>query len=543
MKNKKLKINDLILAISLNILFFLLIINIFGIHYETNDDYGMAAITAGANGTPVSKLIFINVILGKILKLLTIQFPIINWYTLFQILTVFASLLSLTYIFLKNNKKIISIVISILIAYFGFDCYVNMQFTKTAGIATISGCILIAYALQERRIRAYFIGASLLIIGSLYRFDACGMALIILSFLGIEHLIKLIQQRESKEIIFYIIKWCIPLILIIGFKIIDTTAYNSDESWKNYREYNTLRAELLDHGFPDYDKNEALYTSLNISREDLNMFKGWNFADPDIFNTDSMQALVNAKEKKCLNLNTIKSFITEAGKLIIKEPAFNAVIIALLVLLCIGCCPFKTLLWNAIVYIGIEFYLFFYDRYMLHRIEIVLWLSILCILLYYSDNRFNGLNLKYNILIATFLLVLNTSVYIQTLENKSDFISYRNVVETISNDPEHLYIIPTLSDPVSLSYDAFDVIPYGIRKNIAYLGGWGTEFPTENMVLYRYGIRNPFRDIIDNDYVYLASYGNIEEILNYIRRHYNENIQAQTINEFNGMIFYKIVSE
>lgn len=86
---KRILENKIIIAFGVNIVFLLFFSGIFGIHFETNDDSGMAFIPAGSTGKYSSKLVFINVIVGKILMILTRNIPFINWYTIFQVIIVF----------------------------------------------------------------------------------------------------------------------------------------------------------------------------------------------------------------------------------------------------------------------------------------------------------------------------------------------------------------------------------------------------------------------------------------------------------------------
>ena len=48
--------------------------------------------------------------------------------------------------------------------------------------------------------------------------------------------------------------------------------------WRE-QEFNQLRSQLLDYGFPDYESNKELYKELGISKEALELYKTWNFND------------------------------------------------------------------------------------------------------------------------------------------------------------------------------------------------------------------------------------------------------------------------
>ena len=48
----------------------------------------------------------------------------------------------------------------------------------------------------------------------------------------------------------------------------------------------------MDHGFPDYEENQEVYKQLGMQKEDVQYYSNWNFADPQIFNVESISKLV-----------------------------------------------------------------------------------------------------------------------------------------------------------------------------------------------------------------------------------------------------------
>lgn len=540
--------NNILCALLLNIGFYLVFYLFWGIHFETNDDSGMASITAGANGVASSRTVFINVILGRILKHITQLLPMYNWYAIFQILCVFFALWIVTSIFLKQNTYVGIISSIILLAYFGFEGYVNLQFTKTAGLSAVAGTILIAYVLEyNHNVGEYILGAIMLIIGSCYRFEACGLVLIILSFVGINYIYNCIKMHKKiKELVKYVVAWVIVLCLILGAKVIDNYAYSSTDEYSQFRTYNELRAELLDHGFPNYNENQELYNSLNISEEDLRLYQNWNFADPDIFNINSMQKLVDAKENKEISLATFKDFIYQILHGIVFERGYIIYLVFVFMIILLDGRMYHIILWNFIIYGGLEFYFYYTDRYLLHRVETVMWLAQCVLLLYYFQAKHckMKLNIIQSIIIICLALMINSNLYVDSYkENSDDKIYYRDILEEINKDDKHLYVLTTLDELVNKSYDALDAIPFGVRDNITLLGGWSTEAPTENYLLSKYGITNVYRDLVNNSSVYLAGYGDMQDILGYIQRHYNCDAQLEYVRSVESLCVYRVVAK
>ena len=82
-----------------------------------------------------------------------------------------------------------------------------------------------------------------------------------------------------------------------------------DPAWDHYRQYNALRTELMDYGFPDYGENQALYQSLGISEADLALYQSWDFGDPERFTIPVMEALVGAKQPRVFSLGAVLSCV------------------------------------------------------------------------------------------------------------------------------------------------------------------------------------------------------------------------------------------
>ncbi len=544
-KIRRISHSELLCALCLNVVFLIGVSYIFGIHFETNDDVGMAGIVAGVTGVPSARTVFINVILGKIIKTVTSMCGGYNWYTIAQVGGIFVSLCVVTYMLLKRHQKDGFPCSIFILMYFGYEMYVNLQFTKTAGVATVAGTLLIAYTLEyQQHIICYILGTVLLVIGSLYRFDACGLALIFLSYIGFSYIYRWHKDcREKRKIVNYFLGWGGVLLVVISAKFLDIHAYNSLAEYNEFREYNELRAELLDHGFPDYYENQELYETLNISESDLKLFKKWNFADPDVFNVDSMKKMVEAKPAKTVNVSLIKDFIYQIFHGNILEHGYIIYIVLIVVVLLLDEMSYKLVIWNCVLYGGIEFYFYYTDRYLLHRVETVMWLTQSLLLLYCCEWRPKmKKKLQYYIGIILVVLLINGNLYVDKYkENRVDRLYYREILEEISRDKEHLYVLGTLDDLVSKSYDAQDTIPYGVRSNNTLLGGWGTELPTENAVLNRYGVQNIYRDVVNNPNIYIAGFGDVQDILGYIQRHYCADAQLVWVRNVGTLSVYHVI--
>ena len=93
--------------------------------------------------------------------------------------------------------------------------------------------------------------------------------------------------------------------------------------------------------------------------------------------------------------------------------------------------------------------------------------------------------------------------------------------------------------------DAFgplDLVPVGVYSNTAPLGGWGAGSPSYKAVLNRFGVVNPFRDVINHPEVYLID-NQIEQTMEYIHSHYDPHAIATRAGEIGKYPYYTVTSE
>lgn len=79
-----------------------------------------------------------------------------------------------------------------------YEFYIKLQFTKTAGIAAIAGTILIFFGIKQvhHKKKQIIMGILMITIGSCFRFNACLLALLVLSSLGMIELSKCVREKN-----------------------------------------------------------------------------------------------------------------------------------------------------------------------------------------------------------------------------------------------------------------------------------------------------------------------------------------------------------
>lgn len=538
-------------VILMNLLIFTLSQIVFQPTFETCDDNYMAAILYGAYGEYNAHFIFSNIILGKIIKALLGICPILPWYTIVQYVGLFFALTCITYVLMKEEKNEYRIILSwMLLVTFGYECYVKVQFTKTAGVLTIAGILFVYQAIKTEKIHVLqlILGSGLAVLGSFWRFRGFLMILPIVGSVALFTGLWEIKKGHWKKFLRYGVVYGVLFLMCIFLNVFSNKVYNSNPEWKEYKEFNKVRAELLDFGFPEYDENREIYQKHGISKNDLELYRNWNYGDPERFTEEMLRDLAEAKEEQHLSMDVAREFLTQFPVRYLKYPYFSVLIILMVLWLLNAKRDKVTVGFAATAFVLIEFYLFYKGRYFINRIDMPIIMALCVVLAMQIEKiRYEGLN-KYVTAVVIGGVLLNGSSFLneQALpKSEKEKQEEQEVFELINADKSHFYIMEnyTSDDLWTTAYSVWDVPPVGVNTNCYVMGGWRYNTPFSNYTKECYGIKNPFRDIIDNPNVYMVNDYYMSATLNYIQEHYCETAIAQLVKEINGHRFYKIVSK
>lgn len=495
--------------------------------FETNDDNAMARIIYGMDTTYYDPhLVYINVILGYFMKGLLLLFPSVPWYAVLQCVVVSIAFFILIYlIFNRFNISKGLFPVLMLVIFFGAEYCQSLQFSKTAGIATVAGVLLLFDSVKEGQEKTYWkwiLGGLMTIVGSLYRFNAFGVVLIPLIGIGIMMLIKPLRDRDFKRMLYI----CLPFIIVFSvcliFRFYNTWEYQRSEMWVFFKEFNSLRAQLLDYGFPEYSSNETLYKSLGISLEDLQMFTQWDFADPEVFTIDAMKKLIAVKVRDPFDFTECQQNL---HGFFFAYHYSGAVLIAIIIAVFTNNIKQSVLgVYAVLSVIAVQIYLYVSGRFGMNRVDANLAFSLFSVLVLYCWGKWKYPVKVTPIIAAVLLLLAPYYNFLKKDENQSAVPLY----ELIYSDQESMYFhtrkASTTNIPIS-----FEMYPVGYQQNYSALGGWTTYSVPYMEKLERFEITNPFRDMVDNPNVFLVSGSDVESRVDYIRRHYSPNAEAQCV--------------
>lgn len=556
-------------ALLINIATVLVCILFFSPAFETNDDSGLIAIASGMRGARDPHLVHSNYLLGKLMTGLYAMFPELQWWSLLQFALLFTAFFMLTLIFIRDDFSITRIIlITAVLFFFSYEGYVRIQYTKTAGILSAAGLMVLFYGLIRKKAdwALITIGIILAIFGSFYRIQEFLSITAVFSSMVV--FLVLYHIRESDEPVKRIASaLAVGIILLLvtgGFRIYDRNQYK-DKAWSEYLEFDKYRTEVIDYGVPDYEEHREEYNAIGIDDTAYKLMRQWTFQDNEKFTADTFRQIAGFKEKKTVNIAFLKRFIRKFAKGFLHEGTSLCLLIISLGWLIAGRRSVRnwiSLAVMAAVILTLNFYLYYAGRFMVHRVDVGIWFAASLIVLYQllpdkeaSDTEAEGgtggmiatafcsaVPLILALMIALVFAIRvpwQESLKNESAERSALLQSERESAEEIGGDKEHLYLTKVGTLQFSEAYGVFDPVPYKIADNIYPLGGWGAATPLYTDVLRRYNVDNPFRDMIGNDNIYLVD-KDIDTTIAYLRKWYKADATAELVKTINSHKIYRV---
>lgn len=540
-------------AVCVNLLAMAVMVLLMRPSFETNDDIVFAEFGSGLRGVKDAHLVFQNYILGLLYRLLYQVTGRLPWYTIVQYAVLLAAFSAVTYVLMNRLEGYSGLYLSVIfLCCFGYEAYIHIQFTKTAGIAAGAAVFLLLYLVSRERFAVweFLWGISLGLLGFLYREDQFWASSALMAGAGVYFLLTLRKKYPGKQLRKLGIcagSFLILLISVAAAGAVDSHMYDESQ-WKDYQEFNGLRSKLLDYGFPDYDSSMETYRELGISREAYELYKTWNFNDPERFTADTMEELVQEKAGRTFHISQVISFLkrfpSDLSKL--SMAWFGLAFLAVwLIFARKSPGAAVSLLAEGILLCAVYFYLYYQGRYMVNRVDVGIWCSVCLVVLWIiSDGR--SLSGKAGVILCIIVFAASQLMWkddwrITTASIPEARVSQRAVLETIGTDKDHVYLAKSGTVSEIVCYGPFDRMPENLLDNLYWLGGWECRTPGIVKKMEEHGIVNPYRDMINNDRVYLID-NQIDLTLAYIRQYYDRNAEAVFVRTLGNVDLYQIKS-
>lgn len=530
----------------LNFIFMMIVLIYFMPRYETNDDYVMGLISSGAYGDRFKfGVVFSNIIYGGLASLLGTICGCLNWYVVLQYLLILISVVAIMYVIAQYMPIHISLLVNIGCWYlFFYGLVQSVQFTRTAGISLIAGCILIWYYFINRSKASLILGALLCMFGSFVRKDCIPVCV---SFFCAIAVASFCMKRIPKKELIRGLSVVVGLISIIGvFLIIDNVYYAMSSEWKGYQEYNEVRADLLDYGIPPYDMYASKYEEIGFSRNDIAIYKGWCLADFEKYDVETLKEIASWKENTKVDFSKIKLWFKDFW-------SKNYTNIALWIWLCLVLVALNLNkvcklygIFNVLLVIMEYGYLYYIGR-LVPRVEGVIWMSavfsmLICIISFYPIKKEVNKKIVKVALIFTVMFIIGRYIYHRGVQNLVENTVQADVLERLSKDKENIYMINTPSfGTVCLCYKPYISVPDYYMDNFYMLGGWDINAPFNRQKLKELNLENPMKEMLYEDNIYYVKRANdsIEGELLYFIENYDKNAAVKKVEDYNGYSTYK----
>lgn len=418
--------------------------------FEQNDDVMMKLIANGyLTGEPESHLVFINVIIGSLLKILYTSISNIEWYSLIQTVLFVLAFFSNLYCIIKyeeKDKRFILVLLNLSLLYF----LSRLQFSYVSGFLAISAVIAQLYGLAENNRKLLAFSVLLMFLSALVRFEMFFFTYPVFFVLFLFPL----QQKLSVKVAF------IGGILIGVSFMINQLSYKNNPAWNIYLSYNKARGSVTNNPNINID-DENIIKDLQLNAEDRTLLKNYIFTET--LNEENLKKLSSfGKENQVAVHHTLMAVYSNVK-------AYSIVMMILLIV-SVATRRFKiaaaVVLHILMIYITVR-----YSNIVQYRI---LYPTLFCLLFLY----FRSLNLnKSNALSGSLITLSSLLLLVQIWETSKNTLLFNRKSGYINKIESQLpknstYLVDPTSNQYLITRKAFENPK---RKYIFF--GWLTNFP------------------------------------------------------------------
>ncbi len=531
------------------------------VNFETNDDLFLTAFPSGLFGAPTPYTTYSNIALGGLASLLTKPAPLANWSLVFYLLGMLAATIMLGRYLIRQNGWLAGGLLSatVLISTF-YSVLHRLNYSKSGALIMMFAAVCFAITVEDLCKNTshagfrgdwpkLFLPGALLLFGSLFRLQTTIAVLPFLVLLATHNLESADKTHKFKQVL---VAWLGLLFLCIAFWGADYGFYHANEAWSDFRTFNSLREDLLDYELPDYDTHVADYEHIGWSRNDYEMFAEWNFADPAVYNIDTLRAVKEMQTKQPINLDRIKNLLPPLLNMLKANFLIQVLLGLAVVLIILNPGKFWYLFLSLLLTCGELALLADRGRYP-ERAVFISVIASLAVLLFLSTTWHRQTHL---IEIALFLVLCLFAVHASGVRYYGSTLPYDNhnrdasteFFTRCSEDTGSLYVwqINSLAARLGNSYSPLDALPMGILSNTCPLGGWIVPAPvlTENAV-NAVGSDNVMKALAASPRAYFVDTKDTipKKLLTYIRQHYNPKAECVLEREENGFYIYRFISK
>lgn len=541
---------DLLMALVINIMFLIVYTCVFNPIHETNDDLAISFMLEGAYGEYTPYVVYQNVLWGKFIVALNMLLPQVKNYLIIMYGMLFLNFLCMTYAFLRSQGRKWGMVIStVLLLFCGYQSYVVFQYSRVAAVVAAGGLILLFYALEHTCCKKekwilIGLGGVLCLWASMIRFQMFALSVVLVGgSIAIHRAWKIIGQYKKewfKELFPYLVVFGTVGVLSLGLYIVDRVHYSSDENWSAYTEFNKVRTELWDYGFPNYNDNAVFYNEMGISLTDFRYYCAWNM-DEEVMTTKYLTQIMAAKPAKTFS---VIEYIRLFPKDFLTVSPFILYLVLAVVALTINWRNIYFALYGFVGVMAFEAYFFYIGRCSIERVDCGMWMVVCVALTYGMKEDIRCLVVKgwrYVFALIGVAGILFVGDLVRTdVQIDGTVGSTKQLYEEIRADKEHLYIVLSCVPRIYYAYDFWEPCKFGDFSNVYNAYGWEFNVPVKRGIREAYGIDNIYRDSINNETVYFVTTAQQDVLQLYIQENYDPNAIVVYEKEIAGVPIWSV---
>ena len=263
-----------------------------GPRYATNDDPLIAMLAAGTGfaAAPDPHLIFTNVLVGRVLNALFTAWPERPWYAAYLLCVHVVALAGLLFAAMRASPRPQRLALCILFFAVAAAPFANnLQFTVAAFVAAQAG-VLLALGRLAQPSGGALAAASLLIAGSLVRFESFALVLALAAPVGL----VLGWGQSRRTVLSAGLPLAAGVTLAMAALAFDAAVYARDSEWAGYREFNRALRPFVDfdRAAADTPESAAALKAVGWSRNDHRLLLHWFHPHGDVFSTGKLRTVL-----------------------------------------------------------------------------------------------------------------------------------------------------------------------------------------------------------------------------------------------------------
>lgn len=534
-----------LLCLAVPLAAFAVVLLLFGVRYEVNDDALISCIAAGAYGADTVHLCYVNILVGLLLKPFYLAAQWINWYVVFSVAGLLACYVLLCRMAVRRLGTAAGLAAwGVFFLFAGFDALQAFQYTKNAGIFAVTGALLLAAHLGGSR-RGPVAGAgALLLAGACLRWEsflavaAMAAPLLALRLARLPAARRRALARVLCAAALCALAWCA-----------NEAAYRLDPAWNAWRQYNAVRTEISDHRLQYIAPEQA--ADYGLSDADYAMLQSWDYDDTALYPLETLEALAAALPHRTLKNALRETLYHLPDWLLCTTPGWLLCGAALVWLLFAPKSRGSALAFGATLAVFLAgVWALFYGGRTPWRVEYLmlapcaLLLAALC---------FEGVAggeapgpqaavLLPPRLAAAVLACCLAACFAQyqslfftmrqyRIDNAAD-TPKEQAIQTLLADKSRLYVVSTAMEDDFAGKNVWRTRPAGAFDHITFLGGWAAQSPLYAAPLEAAGLpaAQPLLDAVYAEEAYLVDFAGLPDKLAVLSEHLGLEVTATEVD-------------